>query len=208
MDIKKVWCSVVEAAVWSDRCLFKLSKIIEGSRDCESCLLRELEKIKFCGKEAKTGKKRKPKAKQMRGPRSIVDVPNDINDVNDTKDTKDTKGVKKKSRRAKARRGRKPGAITVAPPDPGQTYTVQDLSKLLGKPKRRIQELALLGEFPGHKVGRTWQFPKEEIDKWLSEKSTVSFKRNDVVMTQSEPSNGEDPRPSDQNDEGSPNHGS
>lgn len=86
MDAKKVWCSVVEGAVWSDRCLFKLSKVIEKNRDCESCILHELEQIKPYGKEAKAGKKRKLKARKMRGAKSIVDVPNNINKIDDMND--------------------------------------------------------------------------------------------------------------------------
>jgi excisionase family DNA binding protein len=182
MDAKKIWCSVVDGAVWSDRCLYKLSKIIEGSKDCESCILHELEQIKPCGKEAKAGKKRKPKARKMKGAKSIVDVPNDINDISDINDVDMSDNIK-------------------------QSLNVQDLSKLLGKSKRRIEELANLGKIPGHKVGRHWKFLKEEIDEWLSGKRAVSLHCSDNVMTTTEASPGQNPRPPDQNDEGSPNHG-
>jgi len=185
METRKVYCEIVEGVTYETRCLFKLSKIIEGNETCENCILRQLERMKKAGRSCA----------------------NDISNSKDIKDIKDIKGVKKKSRRAKARRGRKPGAITVAPPDPGQTYTVQDLSQLLGKPKRRIQELAQKGKIPGHKVGRHWKFPKEEIDKWLSEKRAMSLHCNHNVMITTEASPGQNPCPPDQNDEGSPNHG-
>ncbi len=148
MEKKKVWCEVLEAAVWSDRCLFKLSQIIEGNKSCESCILRELEKIKGCGKEVKLGRKRRSEMKRGRRPRLIVGVPkdtNDINDINDIKDINESDDIK-------------------------QSLNVQDISKLLGKSKRRIQEMANLGKIPARKAGPHWAFDKAEIDRWLSEK--------------------------------------
>ena len=110
---------------------------------------------------------------------------NDINDIKDVKVIKDIniskginmtkvtngpKGISKRRRRTKARPKGKPGPIADAPPDPEQPYTVQGLSKLLGKSERRIQELANEGKIPAHKVGSHWEFPREKIEKWFSEK--------------------------------------
>jgi excisionase family DNA binding protein len=49
-------------------------------------------------------------------------------------------------------------------------YSTKDLNKLLGRSECRIRELAKEGKIPAQKVGSTWQFPREEIDKWFFEK--------------------------------------
>jgi len=159
MADRKIYCEILEGVTFSDRCLFKLSKIIEGNRTCENCILRQFERMK----SAKAGRS----------------GANDLNDTRDIKDIKDMKGIKRKNKRAKARRGRKPGPIADAPPDPERPYTVQSLSKLLQKSERRIQELAKEGKIPGQKVGMKWCFVREEIDRWLSEKKY----HTDIVMT-------------------------
>ena len=193
MSNRKILCQVIEGIVYEDRCLYKLSKILEGSKTCEGCILREFEKMKL-GKAGRSGM-------------------NDINITNDTKVTKVTKvtngpkGISKRRRRTKPGPKRKSGSVADAPQDPDQPYTVQTLSKLLGKSERRIQELAKEGKIPAHKIGRDWRFKKKEIDHWLSEKGAVSSQCIDNVNTPSEPSDSEDPRPPDQNDEGSPDHG-
>lgn len=199
MDAKKVWCEVIEGAVWSDRCLFKLSKVIEGNASCETCPVRELEILKRCIKKTeftpveKTEAVRRRKSRTVKHAKGIkktkaskvTDVSNDTNISNDRKE---------------------PRPVTE---DTKQPYSVAALGKLLGKPKRRIQELAQKGKIPGRKVGRHWEFLKEEIEKWLPEKKEVSLQRGDVVkthdivMTQGEPSNDKkNPRAQDQSDEG------
>lgn len=164
MTERKVHCEIVEGLVYESRCLYKLSKIIEGNKTCENCLVRLFERMK-----------------SEKAERSVNDI-KDIKDTNDTKVTKvtkATKGLSKRKRGGKARRGRKPQPIAAAPPDPEPPYTVQSLSKLLGKSERRIQELAKEGKIPAQKVGMVWQFSKEEIDHWLSGKK----ESNDIIMT-------------------------
>ena len=139
MTVRKVHCSIVEGLVYEDRCLFKLSKIIEGNKTCENCLLRELEEIKHSGDK----KKRK----------LINPAPG-------------------KTAAAKKRRGLIPGQTMVD--DIKQSYSVQDLTKLLGRSRRRIQELAKDGKIPARKVGRVWEFPTEETDQWLLERKKDS----------------------------------
>lgn len=46
MANRKIYCEVIEGVVYDDRCLFKLSKVIDGNKACEGCILRELEKSK------------------------------------------------------------------------------------------------------------------------------------------------------------------
>ncbi|HMK76655.1 MAG TPA: helix-turn-helix domain-containing protein [Thermodesulfobacteriota bacterium] len=41
---------------------------------------------------------------------------------------------------------------------------------------RTIYRLAKDGKLPGHKVGRSWRFKKDVLDKWLSVRETPSFK--------------------------------
>ena len=64
MENRKIYCEVVEGIVWETRCLFKLSKVVEGSKACESCILRQLEEIQSCGiKRAKASPKKKSNVK-------------------------------------------------------------------------------------------------------------------------------------------------
>ncbi len=41
---------------------------------------------------------------------------------------------------------------------------------------RTIYHLAKDGKLPGHKVGRSWRFSKDVLNKWLSVRETPSFK--------------------------------
>jgi excisionase family DNA binding protein len=152
MAVKKVWCSVVEAPVYSDRCLFKLSKIIEGNKSCENCILRELEKLKL------------QKA-------SVSDMSN----ISDRR-----KGKEDFKRRPKKR------SKSLENETAKQMYSTQELSKLLRKSERTIQDWAQEGWIPAHKISGSWHFLKEEIDRWLSERkggalgSTQSEERQEL----------------------------
>ncbi|MBM4305716.1 MAG: helix-turn-helix domain-containing protein [Deltaproteobacteria bacterium] len=49
-----------------------------------------------------------------------------------------------------------------------QAYSVKDLTGVLVKSRRRVQDLAKKGMVPGaRKIGAHWTFDKEEIDRWL-----------------------------------------
>ena len=211
MTDKKVFCGIVEGIVFADRCLYELQKIIHGSKTCEECIYRELQRLKKGiviedrlppknkdrRKRTKaTGKTRQKQAKSMKESKDIKDTKDgkEMNDIKKSLD-QDTQGLKEELE--KSTQDLRDLLI----------LNVNELSKLLGKPKRRIQDLAQRGKIPGHKVGRHWGFPKEEIDKWLSEKKAMSLQCHDIAIIPIEPSNGEDPRPPDQNDEGSLNQG-
>jgi len=167
---RKVYCEVIESVTFSDRCLFKLSKIIEANPTCENCLLRLFERMK-------SGKAERSGANEI----------NMSNGIKATKATKVTKVIKvtngpeglSKRRRTKPMPKRKPRVIMDAPADAKQMYSTQDLSKLLGKSERRIQELAKEGKIPAQKVGMVWKFSREEMDRWLSGKKGCG----DNVMT-------------------------
>ncbi len=151
---RKVYCSVVEGLVYDDRCLFKLSKMIKDNKTCENCILRELEKVK-------SAKSKGLGANDVKGINDINDVKgiNDINDINDIKDVK----RKRKNEGGRRKKSIKSGQIKHA-------YSAQELSKLLGRSQRTIQDWAQKRKIPAHKVGGEWQFSKEEIDRWLSER--------------------------------------
>lgn len=68
--VRKVFCEVVEGTVYEDRCLFKLSQVIDGNPTCKECVLQEIEALKSkrqiprtrCSKKLKRPKKlKKPK---------------------------------------------------------------------------------------------------------------------------------------------------
>jgi excisionase family DNA binding protein len=45
-----------------------------------------------------------------------------------------------------------------------------DLKRLtvyLKMPKSTLYRLVQQGRLPGHKVGRSWRFDRDEIDKWI-----------------------------------------
>jgi hypothetical protein len=75
---RKIFCEVIEGIVYEDRCLYKLSKILEG-RTCGNCILRELERMKSGKAEG-----------------SSVD---DIKDIKDIRGVKWVKGIKTPRRR-------------------------------------------------------------------------------------------------------------
>lgn len=158
LDSKKIYCEVIEGVVYSDRCLWKLSKIIEG-RTCETCILRKFEEME----SAKTKRS------------------SDINITSDIKILKVIKGLKRSRRKIEAGLEKKPKPIKNE--SLIQTYSSQELIELLGKPERIIRKWAQKGKIPAHKIGKKWLFPKEEIDHWLSERGTLNLQCNHTVMT-------------------------
>jgi excisionase family DNA binding protein len=41
------------------------------------------------------------------------------------------------------------------------------LTVYLKLPKSTLYRLVQQGQLPGHKVGRSWRFDRDEIDKWI-----------------------------------------
>lgn len=161
-DIRKVLCEVVDGVVYSDRCLYKLSKVIEGNKTCENCILRRLEKIESRGVIVPdVGEKKRGKAKRVRRARKKISLAG-------------LSGIPKEGKEA----------IEDASQIDKQMYSVQNLVNVLGKSERRIRELAQEGKIPAHKVGKVWHFPKKEMDRWLSEKrgETRSTLRSEEIQ--------------------------
>ena len=44
---------------------------------------------------------------------------------------------------------------------------IDDLAGYLKIPKSTLYKLLQRAELPGHKIGRTWRFDREEIDTWV-----------------------------------------
>ena len=51
-----------------------------------------------------------------------------------------------------------------------EIMTLVELAKYLKVSRSTIYKLSRAGELPGSKVGKSWRFHKEAIDRWLSEK--------------------------------------
>jgi len=57
-----------------------------------------------------------------------------------------------------------------------EIMTPHEAAKYLNLHVRTIYRLAKNGKLPGRKVGRSWRFSKDALDKWLSVRETPSFK--------------------------------
>ena len=148
MEMRKVYCSVVEGIVYEQRCLFHLSKVIEGNPVCENCVLRELLRLKRCGgKEAEARPAEKPRPQSKKKPKA--DRRTSKEKAGDTKESKGSKDIKEIN-------------------DISRSLDIKDLGRLLGKAKRTIQDLAKKAKIPGaRKIGTRWAFDREEVERWL-----------------------------------------
>jgi excisionase family DNA binding protein len=45
--------------------------------------------------------------------------------------------------------------------------TIRQLAQYLQVTERTIYKLAWAGQLPGFKVGNTWRFKRDDIDKWI-----------------------------------------
>jgi excisionase family DNA binding protein len=152
LTVKKIYCEILEGVTYSDRCLFKLSKVIEGNAACESCILRELERLRSAGAKAPNDKDNKDNIDNTRG-RAAAGV---------------RSGREIKGRKSQKRLKKKPRSIESETSN--HMYSVGELSKVLGKAERTLQGWAQEGKIPAVRVGIRWCFPREEIAHWLSEK--------------------------------------
>ncbi len=48
-----------------------------------------------------------------------------------------------------------------------QALTIRQVAEYLQVTERTIYNLVWAGELPAFKVGNTWRFKKEDIDKWI-----------------------------------------
>ncbi len=56
--------------------------------------------------------------------------------------------------------------------------TLEQIAEYLQMSTSSIYKLAQAGKIPAYKVGRQWRFKKEEIDKWVINKSLKEFRGN------------------------------
>jgi len=56
-----------------------------------------------------------------------------------------------------------------------EIMTPLEAAEYLNLSVRTIYRLVKNGKLPGHKVGRSWRFKKDVLDKWLSMRETASF---------------------------------
>jgi excisionase family DNA binding protein len=48
-----------------------------------------------------------------------------------------------------------------------QAMTVRQVAEYLQVTERTVYKLAWAGQLPGFKVGNTWRFKRDDIDKWI-----------------------------------------
>jgi excisionase family DNA binding protein len=59
--------------------------------------------------------------------------------------------------------------------------SLDDLVRYLKMPKSTLYRLAQREALPGHKVGRTWRFDRDEVDAWIkSTQKRATRKREEV----------------------------
>ncbi len=184
MTDKKIFCEVLESITYSERCLYELSKVIEGNKTCESCIYRELQRLRRgIVIQEEPQKKSKTKRRRTRADRKTA------KDINGLKDIKETNGMKESldTQGLRTLLDKETDDLRKSLDDQGLgedlkksaqdlrtvlVLNIHDLSRLLGKSERRIQELAKEGKIPGaHKAGPHWAFNKEEVDAWLLKKT-------------------------------------
>lgn len=163
--MRKIFCNVLEGVTYEDRCLFALSKVLEGNPDCEDCLVREIRRLKHCGIKETEARPvvdvkiaRKKKAKTLRRRRKDAEKSNDTKVSNMTKVSNVTR-------------------VSLDPnlsDEVEETLHVSEVAGLIGKSRRRTQELLKAGKIPGQKVGSHWRVDKAEIEKWLLERKDAA----------------------------------
>lgn len=60
-------------------------------------------------------------------------------------------------------------------------YTMEELTRQLGKERRAVEKQVSRGHIPGRRVGGEWRFNKSEITEWL-EREMPSFSETDLAV--------------------------
>jgi len=55
--------------------------------------------------------------------------------------------------------------------------TIDELAEYVRIPKQTLYKLAQEKRIPGQKVGRSWRFRKEAIDRWLDEQYEQEYEQ-------------------------------
>jgi excisionase family DNA binding protein len=53
-----------------------------------------------------------------------------------------------------------------------EIMTLKDVAEYLKLAEKTAYRLAAEGKLPGFKVGGSWRFKKEDVEKWIEEKKT------------------------------------
>lgn len=196
MTDRKIYCEVLEGVTFAERCLYELSKVIEGNKTCESCIFRELQRLrKGIVIESRPCKKNKDRRKKraVGGELKTIKGSSDMDDINERKEREDLKKsfdtsdireeLEKSVQGARESLDKESEALRQSLDDKGFSeelerstqglremlvLNIQDLARILGKAKRTVQDLAKRGKIPGgRKIGPHWAFDKEEIDRWI-----------------------------------------
>lgn len=59
-----------------------------------------------------------------------------------------------------------------------EVMTIKQIADYLQVDKKTVYRLAQKSEIPCFKIGYTWRFKKERIDKWIEEKDVMNNKKN------------------------------
>lgn len=54
-----------------------------------------------------------------------------------------------------------------------EILTLKEVAQYLKLAEKTAYRLAAEGKLPGFKVGGSWRFKREEIEKWIAEQSTA-----------------------------------
>jgi excisionase family DNA binding protein len=54
--------------------------------------------------------------------------------------------------------------------------TIGDLAAYLKKPKSSLYKLVLAKKLRGYKVGKSWRFDREEVDRWVKSQKAMTPK--------------------------------
>jgi len=54
-----------------------------------------------------------------------------------------------------------------------EILTLKEVAEYLKLAEKTAYRLAAEGKLPGFKVGGSWRFKREEIEKWIAEQSTA-----------------------------------
>ena len=52
--------------------------------------------------------------------------------------------------------------------------TLDEMARYLKKGRSTLYRMARSGQLPSQKVGRTWRFDQEEVDRWIKDKQAGS----------------------------------
>ena len=59
--------------------------------------------------------------------------------------------------------------------------SLDDLAKYLKKPKSTLYKLVQRGLLPGHKLGRSWRFDRNEVDAWIKRGGTLNTRGGSIA---------------------------